>query len=159
MRARLALALLAAALLAAGVPAQAAEVTRESYREEAEPVCKVNTEANGRIFAGVRAEVREGRLKPAARAFVRAAKALQGTVAQLKVLPRPPADVQRLAKWFREVEVEVSLFKDTAARLRAGKKSAAERMVVRLTHQAQIANLLVVAFEFRYCRLEPARFT
>jgi hypothetical protein len=148
-----------ALVLAVAIPAAAAEVTRDTYREEAEPVCKVNTEANERIFAGVRAEVKQGKLKAASRKFEKAAKALRGTIAQLKPLPRPSADVERLGHWFTEVEKEVSLFKATAAKLRAGNKLAAEKMVVRLTSQAERANAVVVPFQFHYCRLEPSRFT
>jgi hypothetical protein len=146
-------------VLAAAIPAAAAEVSRDSYREAVEPVCKVNTEANERIFAGVRAEVKSGKLKPASVQFEKAARALRGTLGQLKPLPRPPADVQRLAHWFAEIEKEISLFKATAAKLRGGNKSAAEKMVVRLTSQAERANAVVVPFQFRYCRLEPSRFT
>lgn len=146
------------ALVVAGF-ASADEVSRDSYREAAEPICKVNTEANERIFAGVRGEVKHGKLKAAAQQFEKAAKALQGALGELRPLPRPSADVERLAKWFREIEKEVSLFKATAAKLRAGQKRGAERMVVRLTHQAEIANAVVVPFEFHYCHLEPSRFT
>lgn len=148
-----------AALLALAIPAQAAEVTRDSYREAVEPICREDTRANERIFAGVRAEVKQGKLKPAARQFEKAAKALNRALTQLRAVPRPSADVERLAKWFREVGKEVDLFEATAAKLRANKKFAAERMVVKLTHQADIANLVVAAFEFRYCRLDPSRFT
>lgn len=139
--------------------ALASEVTRESYREAAEPICKVNTQANERIFKGIRSEVRHNKLKPAALRFDRAAKALKGTVAQLKVLPRPPADVARLKKWLRFIEVEVSLFERAAAKLRAGDKIEAEKMVVKLTGNADRANNVVIGFEFKYCRFEPSRFT
>jgi hypothetical protein len=158
-RASIGAAALAAALLTLPGPLLAAEVSRDSYREAVEPVCKVNTEANERIFAGVRAEVKKGKLKPASVQFEKAARALRETLGQLKPVPRPPADVQRLAHWFAEIEKEVSLFKATAAKLRTGDKSAAEKMVVRLTSQAERANAVVVPFQFRYCRLEPSRFT
>jgi hypothetical protein len=153
------LGLIAIALLGLAIPAQAAEVTRDSYREAVEPICKTDTEANERIFAGVRDEVKQGKLKPAARQFEKAARALKRALAQLRTVPRPSADAERLDKWFREVGKEVDLFEATAAKLRAGKKFAAERMVVKLSNQAEIANRVVVAFEFQYCRLEPSRFT
>lgn len=38
--------------------ALASEVTREGYREAVEPICKSNTQANERILAGVKQEVR-----------------------------------------------------------------------------------------------------
>jgi hypothetical protein len=61
---------------AMATPVGAAEFTRTEYREAAEPICKVDTEANERILAGVRAEVRQGKLGPAAAKFARAASAL-----------------------------------------------------------------------------------
>jgi hypothetical protein len=139
--------------------AAAAEVTRDSYREAVEPICRQNTNANERIFKGVRAMVRHGELKRAAARFAKAARALKGTVAELRVVPRPPADESRLGKWLDEVSLEATLLEAVAAKLRAGNVRPAERMVARLSHQAVIANNQVIAFEFRYCHLEPARFT
>ena len=148
---------LTALLLAAS--AAAAEVTRESYREAVEPICKSNTKANERIFKGVRAEVRHNELRPAARQFAKAAAALKQALAQLRAVPQPSADRARLAKWLGFVKDEAGLFEQTAAKLRAGQKGPAERMVVLLTHTANLANNSVFAFEFEYCRFEPSRFT
>jgi hypothetical protein len=139
--------------------APAAEVSRESYREAAEPICKTNTQANERIFKGVRAEVRHNKLKPAALAFEKAAKALKRTLAQLRALPRPGADQAKLSKWLGFVKEEVHGFQAVAGQLRAGKKINAEREVVKLAHIADLANNVVTAFEFEYCRFEPSRFT
>jgi hypothetical protein len=149
--------LLAALLFSAS--ADAAEVSRESYREAVEPICKTNTQANERIFKGVRAEVRQNKLKPAALAFEKAAKALSATFAQLRAVPRPAADKAKLSKWLGFVNDEVDGFQAVAAQLRAGKKINAEREVVKLTGNADRANNVVVGFEFQYCRFEPSRFT
>ncbi len=149
-------ALLLAALISS---AAAAEVTRDSYREAVEPICKTDTQANERIFKGIRAKVRKGELTAAAVKFEKAAKALNSAVGQLRVVPRPPADEARLDKWLDTVSVEVSLLKRAATKLRHGSKSGAQQMVVRLTHQATIANSIVIPFQFHYCRLEPSRFT
>lgn len=139
--------------------ASAEEVTRDSYREAVEPICKQNTMANERIFKGVRAMVRRGESKRAARQFAKAARALTKTVAELRMVPRPAADESRLGKWLDEVSLEASLFEKIAGKLRAGKVSSAERMVAQLSHQAAVANNQVIAFEFHYCHLEPSRFT
>jgi hypothetical protein len=140
-------------------PALASEVTRDSYREAVEPICKSNTQANERIFKGVRAEVRKDELKPAAARFEKAAKALKRTLAQLRGVPRPEADRARLQKWLGIVGDEAGLFERVAAKLRAGEKVGAERLVVRLNGNATRANNVVIPFEFHYCRLEPSRFT
>lgn len=147
------------ALAAIAASANAAEVSRDSYREAAEPICKANTVANERILSGVRAQVKQGKLAAAGAQFTKAAKALKKTLNQLRVLPRPVADKARLAKWLAYVMEEVSLFEAAAQKLKAGDKFGAEKMVVRLTHTANLANNQVNGFEFDYCRFEPSRFT
>lgn len=148
-----------AGLLSIVAAAAAAEITRDSYREAVEPICQANTKANERIFRGVRSEVRHGELQLAARRFEEAAKSLKRSIAQLRKVPQPSGDESRLAKWLREVSEEAELFERVAAKLRAGQKASALRMVVRLNTQAMVANAAVVPFEFHYCRLEPSRFT
>lgn len=145
---------LAAASLAAG-----AEATRESYREAAEPVCQANTAANERILAGVRAEVKHGKLDAAAVRFRRAARALARTRAELAPIPRPAGDGPRLSRWLGFLGTEVVLLERTARYLEAGNKPAAEGMVVRLQGTASRANNAVLPFEFHYCRFDPSRFT
>jgi hypothetical protein len=148
-----------AALLAAVIPAAASEVTRASYSESVEPICKVNTQANEKILKGVKAEVKANKLAPAAVQFTKAAAALKKAYAQLAAVPKPPADTAKLTKWLSYVKAEARLFEATAAKLRAANKLAAESMVVRLEHTANLANNQVAAFEFEYCRFEPSRFT
>jgi len=140
--------------------AQAAEeVTRESYKEAVEPICKVNSKANERILKGVEDKFKSGKLKAAATQFTQAAAALRKTVKQLKAVPQPTADQAKLAKWLKAVEEEANLFQQTANKLNANNKSAAQAMVIRLTHNANVANNQVLAFEFNYCRFEPSKYT
>lgn len=54
--------------------AAAPEVTRGSYRGALEPICKTDTQADERIFARVKDEVRGDKLKPAAAQFTKAAR-------------------------------------------------------------------------------------
>jgi hypothetical protein len=136
--------------------AKSAEVTRESYRTMAEPLCRRNTQANERIFADVRSEVREDKLRLAAYHFGRAAHALERTVDQLAALPRPSTDRGRLKDWFSYLKIQVRLFERIAADLEAGEKLQAQRLVIRLTSNAARANAKVVEFEFKFCRLEPS---
>jgi hypothetical protein len=142
----------------AAAGAMAAETSREEFVAAAEPICKTNTKASERILAKVRSEVREGELKPAAISFEKAAKALAGTLDELKALRRPAADAARLGSWFSDIEVEVGLFHATAGKLRSGDRAGAERMSAKLTRAASQANDEVLPFEFRYCRAEPSRF-
>src|SRR5204862_4925409 len=96
--------------MAAAPIARAEEVTRESYREAVEPICKANTQANERILKGVRADVRAGKLKAAGRQFGKAGAALKRTHAELKAVPQPPADATKLTKWLSLIGTEVTLF-------------------------------------------------
>ena len=139
--------------------AQAEEVTRDSYREAVEPICKTNTEANKRILKGVRKLVKEGKLKTAGLRFGKAGAALKKTHGELKAVPQPPADETKLAKWLGMIGTEVTLFQKAAKQLKAGNKTGAQATVIRLTHNATQANNLVLGFEFHYCRFEPSKFT
>jgi hypothetical protein len=139
--------------------AAASEVTRDSYREAVEPICKTDTQANERIFAGVKQEVRQGKLKTAATKFTRAARALKSAIAQIQKVPAPAADAARLSKWLGKVSNEAGYFEAVARKLSAGDKAGAEHLVNKLTTEAGAANNVVIPFEFTYCRLEPSRFT
>lgn len=139
--------------------AEAAEVTRESYKEAVEPICKTNTQANEKILKGVRKEVQKGKLKAAGIQFEKAGKALHKTYLQLKAVPQPTADEAKLAKWLKYVKEEEKLFLKGAKQLKEGNKNGAQATVIRLNHNANQANNVVLAFEFKYCRFEPSKFT
>ena len=149
---------LAFALLAAPF-AQATEVTRESYKEAVEPICKTNVQANERILKNVRANVKAGKLKLAATQFTKAAEALHKAIPKLKAVPQPPADQANLAKWLKYIQEEEGFFTKIAKKLKAGDKNGATAMQIRLSHTANQANNQVLAFEFKYCRVEPSKFS
>jgi hypothetical protein len=150
----------AALIMAAGASlALAAEVSRTEYKEQVEPICKKNAQANERILSGVRKEVKEGKLKVAASHFAKAASALQKTYLELKAVPQPTADEAELGKWLSYVKEEVELLKKISTALRQGNRAKAEHYVVQLTHNAQRANATVLNFEFRYCKFQPSKYT
>lgn len=149
---------LAFALLAAPF-AQATEVTRESYKEAVEPICKTNVEANERVLKNVRANVKAGKLTLAATQFTKAAEALKKAIPKLKAVPQPTADQAHLAKWLKYIEEEEGFFRQIAKKLKAGDKNGAIAMQIRLSHTATLANNQVLAFEFKYCRVEPSKFS
>jgi hypothetical protein len=147
-------------LLVLAVPfAFGAGPTRDEYTAQVEPICKADTKSNERILGGVRKQVKEGKLKPAATQFQKAATALKKALAELKTVPQPEADKAKLAKWLGYVKTEAELFESVAKKLKAGDKTGAQAMVIRLTHNANLANNQVLAFDFTYCRLEPSKFT
>jgi len=156
----LSLALLGAVMMMLAAPfAQGAEQTRETYKEKVEPICKVNSEASGRILKGVKKEVQQGKLKPAAVKFEKAAKALKQALTGLKGVPPPTADQSKITQWLKMIGEEVKLFEGTAKKLKAGNKSGAQAMSLKLTSTANRANNLVVGFEFNYCKVDTSKFS
>jgi hypothetical protein len=149
--------LVVAMVLAVG--AFAAEVSRDEYKEAAEPICKTSAKENERILSGVRKEVKQGTLKPAAAKFSKASKEQAQALKQLEALPQPTADEARLAKWFSYLKIEAELFEQAGRKLKAGDKPGAEHVFAKLTPNANKANNQVLPFEFRYCRLEPQKFS
>ena len=149
----------ALAALGAVPLAAAAELSRDDYAARVEPICKRNTEANQRIFAGAKQEVQAGTLKPASRHFSKAVTALNKTIRQLKAVPRPVADEAKLAKWIGYLEVESAYLGRIGKALAQGKKGKAQTLSVRLNRNSNLANNSVLAFGFDYCKLDPGRFS
>lgn len=143
-------------LVACGA-AFAAEVSRDEYKEAAEPICKKSAKANERILAGVRKEVRRGRLKRPAAQFAKASKEQARTLRALEALPRPSADEARLARWFSYLKIEAELFASAGKKLKAGDKGGAERVFTKLSSNINKANVQVLPFEFNHCRLNAAK--
>lgn len=151
-------ALLLAVALVAIPAALAEEVTREQYKEAAEPICKVNSEANDHILKGVRAKVKAGKLKAAGSQFTRAATALKKTLRKIEALPMPVKDEKRLTEWHDRVGEEAALLQSIGKALLAENLRRAEVLVVKLTSNARLTNAMVLPFEFHYCRLEPGKY-
>jgi hypothetical protein len=140
----------------------AAEVSRDEYKAAAEPICKNNVKANERILAGVRKEVKTGepaKLKTAGAKFAKASVGQAQALRELERLPRPSADEARLSNWFSYLKIEAELFATAGRKLKAGDKPGAEHITTKLTQNANKANNEVLPFGFRYCRLEPSKFT
>ncbi len=155
---KLIVSLAAVAMLLAAVPAFADGPTPDEYKEQVEPICQTNTEANEKILKGVRANVKDGKLKKASRQFLSAAKALKHTREQLLKVTQPSEDAARLTKWLKGVKTEVELLEATGGKLAKGEKNAALRMVVRLRSNAMKTNNIVLDYQFRYCRFDPGKF-
>jgi hypothetical protein len=149
---------LALTLSLAGL-AQAAELTRSEYSARVEPICKVNVEANKKIFKGAKEEVKSGELKKGSTHFFRAATALDKTIKQLEAVPQPSADEAKLGKWLGYLGTESELFTRIGKALAAGQKTQAQNLSVRLNRNSNLANSSVLAFGFNYCRIDPTRFS
>jgi hypothetical protein len=137
----------------------AAEVSRDEYKEEAEPICQASTKANEQILAGVRTEVKKGQLKTAAAKFAKASKEQSQTLRELEALPQPSADAARLTKWFSYLKIESELFATAGKKLKAGDKAGAQHIFAKLSQNINKANLQVLPFGFNYCRLNAAKLS
>jgi hypothetical protein len=152
-------AVLAVAVLAVVPAVHAAELTRTGYKEAVEPICRRDTEANERIFAGAKDEVKAGKLKLASTHFARARTALEKTVRQLAAVPEPPADEAKLARWLGYLGTESAYIGRIGKALAQGQKGRAQTLSVQLNRNSNLANNAVLAFGFDYCRLDPSRFS
>jgi hypothetical protein len=137
----------------------APEQTRESYVAQVEPICKTNTKANERILAGAEKKVKEGKLKVAAGQFTQASTAFGKAVKQIRAVPQPVADQAKLTKWLGYLGEEQKLLGEIGKALKAGSKSKAQTLSVRLTHNGNLANNTVLGFEFNYCLIDSSRFS
>lgn len=147
-----------AALLVAPM-AFGAELTRDEYVSRVEPICKRNTEVNKRIFNGAKDEVKAGKLKQAAKRFFRASQALGKATRQLNAVPKPANDAPKLSKWIGYLKREGGLLGEIGKALAQEKKGKAQGLSVRLRRNSNLANNSVLAFGFKYCRIDPSRFS
>jgi hypothetical protein len=150
-------ALLVFASFAAGDAAE-----RDAYKAEVEPICKSNSSAADRLLGPVKGWVKQDKLKQAGQAFSKAAVELEMTQKKLARVPQPPEDAAKLGKWLSEIKAEVGLMKTIAANFnkntKAG-KSKATSLAVKLQNNATKANNNVIVFQFRYCKIDPSKYT
>jgi hypothetical protein len=132
--------------------------TRDEYVAAAEPICKANSEANSRILKGVKDQVKQGKLGPAGRRFIRASSALGKTVGQLAKLPQPTEDAAKLTKWIGYLKQEQTYLLKIGQALKADDKFHAQKLAVQLNRNNNKANNTVISFNFHECRIESSRF-
>jgi uncharacterized protein YbaP (TraB family) len=149
----------AAVLLAFAAVAMAEGPSREEYKAQVEPICKTNQEASNRILTGVKTLVKKNKLAQAGQAFAKAATALEKAQKQLAAVPQPPADSAKLTKWLSEIKAEVALMRTISKKFKAGDKSKATSLTVKLQNNANKANNLVIVFQFKYCKIDPSKYS
>jgi len=135
-----------------------AETSRAEYIAKVEPICEKNTKTNEKTLKGVETEVKKGKLKRPTKAFASAAKALKGALGELEAVEEPEADKATLSKWFGYIHKEVGYFEAVSKKLKQGNKNAAEKMVIKLKHNVELANDTVLGFEFHWCKANTAKF-
>jgi hypothetical protein len=163
MKGKLSIALLIAAVAllatAAARAEESATPSRSEYVSQVEPICRANTEANKTILRNVRQKVRNGMLKQAGRQFIHASAAFGSAVDRITAVPRPPADEERLLKWFKFLRIVQGDLRKVGTALKAGDKILATHETIRVERSANAANNVSYVFEFNYCHLTQSRFT
>jgi hypothetical protein len=147
--------LVAAVALASTSPTQ----TRDGYIAQVEPICKSNTKANERILSGVRGQIKQGKLTLAAAQFRKASEAFGKATKQIAGVPQPSADAAKLTKWLGYLSEESKLLAEIGKALKADKKTRAQEKLVRLRNNGNLANNVVLSFEFDYCVINSSRFS
>jgi hypothetical protein len=158
---RIAVSIVAAMLLLAASARAEGEAppSRAEYVERVEPICEANTIANKRILKDVRKKVKAGKLKAAGGQFIHASAAFGATVGKLSEVPRPPADDERLLKWFKFLGIVQEDLHKLGVALKAEEKIKATHESIRVERSSNAANNVGFVFEFHYCRIAPSRFT
>jgi hypothetical protein len=149
----------AVALLVAVPVALAAEETpREKYVATVEPICKANSEANSRILKGVKEQVKQDKLVPAGKRFIRASAALGTAVGKIAAVPQPSEDAAKLTKWIGYLKSEKTFLQKIGTALKAKDKFHAQKLAVELNKNNNKANNTVINFNFKECRIDSSRF-
>jgi hypothetical protein len=147
------------ALLLLTSVASADTTERDAYKAQVEPICRANKSASDKYLTGVKTLVRKDKLKQAGVAFAKAATALEKAQKQLAAVPQPPADSAKLTKWLSEIKREVALMRAIGKKFKAGDKSKATSLAVKLQNHANKANNQVIVFQFNYCRIDPSHYS
>jgi len=132
--------------------------TQAEYVDTVEPICKANTAANSRILTGVKDQVKQDKLVPAGKRFIRAASALGKAVKQIAAVPQPTEDAAKLTKWIGYLEQEKDYLQEIGKALKADDKFKAQKLAVKLNQNNNRANNTVISFPFDECRIESSRF-
>jgi hypothetical protein len=158
VRRGLLIAAIATALLGA-VTATAAEApTRDDYVNQLEDICKPDALATQRVMKGVRADMQAERIAVAATKFARATSIFGSTVREITAVLRPPADTSRLSKWFARLKKQLSYLRQITAQLRQDHPRKAQKLLPYFIHNGNLANHVVLAFEFDYCSFKFSRY-
>jgi hypothetical protein len=152
------LAVLVLALTSVAVAAAAEGPSRDEYVGQLEGICKPRAEATQVAMKGAKADLKAERLSVAAGKFAKATKIFGGTVTKIAAVPRPEADAAKLATWFTYLNKQESYLQQITTQLRAGNAIPAQRLTARFIHNGNLANNVVIAFDFNYCSFKFSRY-
>jgi hypothetical protein len=155
---RLVIAMTLAATVSSATAGAAAIPDRAEYVNSLESICKPGVEATQQVVRGVRSDIEAERLGVAAGKLGSAARIFDGTVRKISAVPRPPQDARHLAKWFGYLKLQKSYLSRAATALRAGRITRYQHNAVLFVHNGNLANDVVIAYGFNYCRFKFSRF-
>lgn len=133
-------------------------VDRVEYKEAVEPICKQNSETSSSILKGVKSQVKQDKLVPAGKRFIRASTALGKAVIQIAAEPQPSEDEVKLDKWIGYLREEKSFLQKIGQALKAKNKFKAQQYAVKLNQNNNRANNTVISFGFNHCRIDSSKF-
>jgi hypothetical protein len=135
-----------------------AELERREYIERVEPICASSTKSNSTILKGVKDQVKQGKLVPAGKRFIRASGVLDKSTSKIAKVPQPPADAAKLTKWIGYLKSEGTFLRLIGKSLKSGDKYKAQKLAVKLNSNNNKANNTVISFGFKECRIDSSRF-
>jgi hypothetical protein len=149
------------AALAVAVPAfgLAEPPSEDEYVAAVEPICKRDREATEKILKGARDNINEGRLRLAGDQLIRASRSFAKTIGQLVGVPRPPAQEEKLQKWFGFLRIVKTRLAQTGKLYKEGRRLAATHETIRTERSGNAANNVSFSLGFRYCRMSRSRFS
>lgn len=153
-----AVALLAAVPVALAVEGEGEPITRSEYIQRVEPICAGSSKSNSTILKGVKTQVKQGKLVPAGKRFIRASGVLDKSTTRIAQVPQPQADSAKLTKWIAYLKSEGSFLQRIGKSLKSGNKYKAQKLAVKLNTNNNKANNTVISFGFKECRIDSSRF-
>jgi hypothetical protein len=139
-------------LLASAPLVLGAEQTRETYKEQIEPICEANRGANERIMDGARERINRDEFEPAGKQFIRVSASLGGLIKRLAPIPAPPADKRRVERWFEQMRLLKTRLRNVGKYYREGKEIKAAHESILAERSGIAANNISIVFKVRYCR-------
>ena len=134
-------------------------VTRDAYKATVEPICQANTKAISKTLKGVEAGVRKNRLKAQAPKLAKAGRQMAQTHKKLRAQPQPAADAAKLNKWLGYIKQEAGLFTKLSKQAKKEQKGAFSSTRSKMDQIASKANVEVLSFNFKHCKVEPSKLT
>jgi hypothetical protein len=143
---------IAAALLAAAPLAHGEEQTRETYKAQIEPICKVNREANERIMDGAQRRVNKREYVAVGKQFIRVSESFGHLIPKLAAVPPPVSDKHRVERWFEQMRLVKTRLRQTGKYYKEEEEIKAAHEAILAERSGIAANNISIVFKVRYCR-------